>query len=205
MKNPKKRRATYQDVIDSPRYKVAEIINGELHLSSRPGGPATVVASKLGQELGLPFRRGGDGRSGWLILWEPELHFGDEILVPDLAGWRLERLSMAPDAAFFTTPPDWICEVLSRSTEKVDREDKMPIYASAGVEYAWLVHPRRRTLEACRRRDDQWQAIAVHKDTDRARIAPFDALELDLAVLWAHIPLPTRAGEEPAHYSPGGY
>src|SRR5215510_9386835 len=111
---------------------------------------------------------------------------------------------MAPDGAFFTLPPDWICILLSRSTEKVDREDKMPIYASAGVEYAWLVHPRRRTLEAFRRRDGQWHAIAVHKDTERARIAPFEALELDLAVLWAHVPLPTRAGEEPAVYSPSG-
>src|SRR5215468_2277675 len=102
MKNPKKRRATYQDVIDSPPYKVAEIINGELHLSSRPGGPATVVASTLGQELGPAFRGGRRGGGGWLILWEPELHLGDEIVVPDLAGWQLERLPIAPDGTFFT-------------------------------------------------------------------------------------------------------
>src|SRR5262249_41627290 len=137
----KKRRATYQDVIDSPEHMVAEIIGGELRLSSRPGGPATAVASSIADELGLPFKRGRGGPGGWLILFEPELHLGDEIVVPDLAGWRRERLPLAPDAAFFTVPPDWICEVLSRSTEKMDRVEKMPLYASFGVSFAWLVHP----------------------------------------------------------------
>jgi Uma2 family endonuclease len=198
-----KRRATYQDVIDAPAHMVAEIIGGELRLASRPGGPATAVASVLGQELGPPFRRGRGGPGGWLILDEPELHLGDEILVPDLAGWRRERLSVVPDTAFFTVPPDWVCEVLSRSTEKSDRVEKMPIYAASGVAYAWLVHPRRRTLEAFELRSGKWVAIAVHKDSDRAQIPPFDAIELDLAALWADVSLPTRLGEEPAHYAGG--
>jgi hypothetical protein len=205
MEPASKRNATYQDVIDSPEHMVAEIIGGELRLSSRPGGPATAVASSLGYELGPPFGRGRGGPGGWLILVEPELHLGDEILVPDLASWRRERLPIAPDAAFFTVPPDWICEVLSRSTEKTDRVEKMPIYAAFSVQHAWLVHPRRRTLEAFRLSDGAWLAAAMHKDTDRARIAPFDAIELDLAVLWADAPLPTRASEEPAHYAVEGY
>ncbi len=200
-----KRRATYQDVIDSPEHMVAEIIGGELRLSTRPGGPAIAVASALGQELGPPFRRGGGGTGGWLILDEPELHLGDEIVVPDLAGWRRERMSVVPDAAYFTVPPDWVCEVLSRSTEKTDRVEKMPIYASFGVQHAWLVHPRRRTLEVFRLHEGNWLSIAVHKDTERARIEPFGAIELDLAVLWADVALPTRLMEEPAHYRVGGY
>jgi hypothetical protein len=200
-----KRRATYQDVINSPKYMVAEIIGGELRLSNRPAGPATAVASTLGEELGPPFKRGRGGPGGWLILDEPELHFGDEIVVPDLAGWRRARLPLVPDAAYITTPPDWICEVLSPSTERTDRAEKMPLYASVGVPYAWLVHPRRRTLEAFRLRDRKWVAISVHKDAERARIEPFDAIELDLAILWADVPLPTRASESPAHYAFEGY
>ena len=200
-----KRRATYQDVIDSPEHMVAEIIGGELRLSNRPAGPAIAVASAIGEELGPPFKRGRGGPGGWLILDEPELHLGDEIVVPDLAGWRRERLSIVPDAAFITVPPDWVCEVLSKSTEKTDRTEKMPLYASFGVPHAWLVHPRRRTLEAFQLRDGKWLATAVYKDTDRARIEPFDAIELDLAVLWADVPLPTRASEEPAHYAFEGY
>ncbi|HEX7840697.1 MAG TPA: Uma2 family endonuclease [Kofleriaceae bacterium] len=201
----KKRRATYQDVIDSPEHMVAEIIGGELRLSNRPRGPAVAAASSLGEELGPPFKRGRGGPGGWLILDEPELHLGDEIVVPDLAGWRRERLAVAPDATFITVPPDWVCEVLSRSTEKTDRAEKMPLYASFGVPHSWLVHPRRRTLEAFRLHEGKWLAIAVYKDADRARIEPFDAIEFDLAVLWADAALPTRASEEPAQYRYDSY
>jgi hypothetical protein len=188
-------------VIESPEHMVAEIIGGELRLSNRPATPATAAATALGEELGPPFHRGRGGPGGWLILDEPELHLGDEILVPDLAGWRRDRLPILPDASFLTLPPDWICEVLSKSTEKMDRTEKMPIYAASGVQHAWLVHPRRRTLEVYQLVDDAWAAIAIYSEADRARIAPFDAIELDLAVLWADVALPTRASEEPAHYA----
>ena len=195
----KKRRATYQDVLDAPEHLIAEIIGGKLRLSNRPGGPATAVGSALGRRLGVAFDD-GDGPGGWVILWEPELHLLEDIVVPDLAGWRLERMSMVPDAAFFTIAPDWICEVLSPSTEKTDRAEKMPLYAASGVHHAWFVHPRRRTLEAFRLRDGAWVSIAVHDDTDRARIEPFEAIELELPRIWARVPLPTRACEPMAHY-----
>jgi Uma2 family endonuclease len=201
MAPPKDRRATYQDVLDAPEHKVAEIVNGELHLSPRPGGPATSVVGNLADELGPPFKRGRGGPGGWLILYEPELHLDAEIVVPDLAGWRRERMSVVPDGAFFTTAPDWICEVLSPSTEKFDRAEKMAVYASFGVKHAWLVHPVRRTLEAFRLHEGTWLLLAVHKDDDRVRVEPFDAIELDLAVLWADTPLPTRAGEAAAEYA----
>jgi hypothetical protein len=197
----RKPRATYRDVIESPAHMVAEIISGELRLSNRPATPATAAASALGNELGPPFHRGRGGPGGWLILDEPELHLGDEILVPDLAGWRRDRLPVLPDASFLTIPPDWICEVVSKSTEKTDRTEKMPIYAASGVQYAWLVHPRRHSLETYRLHDGSWAAIAVYRDVDRARILPFDAIELDLAALWADVALPTGASEEPAHYA----
>src|SRR5688500_15489081 len=113
----KKRRATYQDVIDAPAHMVAEIIGGELRLSNRPRSPALSAATVLGEELGPPFRRGRGGPGGWILLDEPELHFGEEVVVPDLAGWRREKLSILPDAEFITDVPDWVCEVLSRSTE----------------------------------------------------------------------------------------
>lgn len=195
-----KKRATYQDVIDAPETLVAEIIDGELQLSPRPGGPATSVASALNRRIGTPFSDGIGGPGGWIILVEPELHLGDEILVPDLAGWRHERMPVVPEGAFFEVPPDWVCEVLSSSTEKRDRVEKMPIYASAGIGFAWLVHPHRRTLEAFKLHGGRWVSIAALKDADRARIEPFDAIELDLARLWTDLPLPSRAGEEPAGY-----
>jgi Uma2 family endonuclease len=196
-----RRRATYHDVLDAPEHKVAEIVNGELHLSPRPGGPAMAVASTLGEELGPPFKRGRGGPGGWIILDEPEIHLHEEIVVPDLAGWRREGMPLVPEGAFCALAPDWICEVLSPSTEKFDRAEKMAVYASFGVTHAWLVHPLRRTLEAFRLYDGHWLTIAVHKDDDRARIEPFDAIELDLAVLWADVPLPTHASEPHAEYA----
>ena len=196
----KKKRATYQDVLDAPEHEVAEIINGDLRLSPRPRPAHSVVSSTLGGELAPPFSRGRGGPGGWIILDEPELHFGDDIVVPDLAGWRRERLPFVPDEAYFTLPPDWVCEVLSRSTEKMDRVEKMPIYAAAGVQFAWIIDPRLRTLEAYELRDGTWSAIGAYKDFDKAGIAPFDAIELDLGVLWADMPLPTRASEGAAQY-----
>jgi Uma2 family endonuclease len=196
---PKKRRATYQDVLDAPDNKVAEIINGELHLH-RPSNQATVVASSLHADLATSFGRGRGGPGGWIILFEPELHLGDEIVVPDLVGWRRERLPVVPDEPFMSLRPDWVCEVLSKSTARIDRLEKMPLYASVGIPHAWLVHPRDRSVEAFRLHDTKWLAIGVYKDNDRARIEPFDAIELDLTLLWADLPLPTRASETSAEY-----
>lgn len=192
---PKKKRATYQDVIDSPPNMVAEIINGELRLNNRPRTPGIRAASGLGLEIGPPFDRGRGGPGGWIILDEPEWHSNGDVLVPDLGGWRRERMPIIPDAEFIEVVPDWICEVLSRSTERTDRIEKMPIYASAGVQFAWLVHPRYRTLEAFKVERGRWMAIGAYKDNDRARIEPFDAIELDLSVLWADVSLPTRASD----------
>ena len=90
MAEPK--RAPYQDVLDAPPHKVTEVINGKLHVFPRPSLPHSLVASVLGAELGPPFARGRGGPGGWIILDEPELHLGEDILVPDVAGWRRERL-----------------------------------------------------------------------------------------------------------------
>lgn len=184
---PIRRRATYEDVLAAPRHLVAEIIGGELRLSPRPAGPHALVATMLGGELGQPFHRGRGGPGGWLILGEPELHLGAEIVVPDLAGWRRERMPAVANVAYFELAPDWLCEVLSPSTEKSDRAEKLAIYAAAGVPHAWLVNPLSRTLEVLRRQDAHWLTIAVHKDDDKVRAEPFDAVELDLAVLWADL------------------
>jgi Uma2 family endonuclease len=159
-----------------------------------------MVASVLNGELYQPFFRGRGGPGGWIILLEPELHLGDDVLVPDLAAWRAERMPVVPEGAYFELAPDWICEVLSRSTEKRDRAQKLRIYARERVQYAWLVHPRRRTLEAYKLHGGRWLSMATLKDDERARVEPFDAIELDLAQLWVNLPLPTHAGEESAEY-----
>src|SRR5882757_4578268 len=141
MAGPAKRRATYADLLAVPNHVVAEIIAGDLITHPRPAAPHTRAASRMGALLDGPFDRGQGGPGGWVILDEPELHVHGDILVPDLAGWRRERMPEIPEAAAFELAPDWVCEVLSPGTEATDRADKMPIYAREKVAHVWLVDP----------------------------------------------------------------
>ena len=180
-----RRPATYQDVLDAPPEVTAELIAGALYLSPQPAGPHVYAASSLGGELTSPFGKGRGGPGGWWILDEPELHLGDDVLVPDIAGWRRERMPAIPKGVAFTVAPDWVCEVLSPSTRKLDLTAKRDRYGSAGVAHLWLIDPVDRTLEAFVLRDATWTLHASLKDDDEVRIAPFDAVAFPLAALWA--------------------
>lgn len=182
-----RRKATYQDVLDAPAHMIAELVDGELHVQPRPSGRHAAVTSALGEELGPPFKRGKGGPGGWLILDEPELHLRADVVVPDLAGWKRQRLPTVGDEAYFELAPDWICKVLSPSTQKHDRTAKLSIYAREGVAHVWLVNATHRTLELLRLQQDGWLTVAVHHDDQRVRAEPFDAIELDLSVLWADL------------------
>jgi Uma2 family endonuclease len=175
-------------VLSAPENKVAEILDGELFLSPRPASRHSVAASRLGSAL-VPFDYGHEGPGGWWIINEPELHFGENVIVPDLAGWRRERMPAIPDVAFFSLAPDWVCEVLSPSTERIDRSRKLRIYAEAGVAHAWLVNPVERTLEVLRLRDGAWTIVAVCTGSDAVRVEPFEAIELALDRLWIDSPV----------------
>ena len=185
MGDPVRRKATYEDVLAAPRHQVAEILFGVLELHPRPAGPHAVSASALGQELGPPFNRGRGGPGGWILLDEPELHLGEHIVVPDLGGWRRERLPAVPNAPYFTLSPDWVCEVLSPSTARMDRTDKLTVYAEHRVGHTWLVDPLQRTLEVLRLEGDKWLIVGAFRDEAKVRAEPFEALELELGILWA--------------------
>jgi len=186
MAEPARKIATYADVLAAPPHVVAEIVGGVLHTFPRPAPRHTAASSGLGSCLGPPFQFGSGGPGGWWILDEPELHLcdGEAIVVPDLAGWRAGTMPELPETAYFVQAPDWICEVLSPSTEAFDRAEKMPVYAQAGVGHAWLVDPVVRTLEVFRLHQGKWLLIETHRDNAVVRAEPFDAVELPLAVLW---------------------
>ncbi len=177
------KKATYEDLLALPEHVVGEIIRGVLITHPRPASPHARASSRLGGELGGPFDRGKGGPGGWILLDEPELHLHGDVLVPDLAGWRRERMPIMPQAAAFELSPDWVCEVLSDSTRAVDRAEKMPIYAREQVRHLWFVDPRSQTLEVFRL-EDGWKVVAVWRDDAVVRAEPFDAIELELAALW---------------------
>lgn len=165
---------------------VAEVTYGTLHLQPRPRARHARSTSTVGDVLGPPFNWGDHGGpGGWLILDEPELHLGEHIVVPDLAGWRRERMPELPDAAYFELAPDWVCEALSPSTAAFDRAEKMPIYAEHGVAHAWLIDPDLRTLEVFGLDAGRWMLLSVLRDDAVARIPPFEAVDFPVGRLWA--------------------
>ena len=181
---PFDRKATYADLEKVPETHVAEMVGGDLYATPRPALRHAGAASALGVLIGHPFGTHRSSPGGWWILDEPELHFGWDVLVPDLAGWRRERMPVIPDAAYTSLPPDWVCEVLSPSTETFDRERKLGVYAREGVPHAWLIDPVERRLEVLRLERGAWTPVATHRGTDAVRAEPFDTVELVLERLW---------------------
>ncbi|WP_257457914.1 Uma2 family endonuclease [Archangium lipolyticum] len=179
-----KRKATYADLEAVPAHLVAELLDGELHVSPRPASPHALAAAVLHGELHGPFHRGRGGPGGWLLLMEPELHLGEDVLVPDLAGWRRERMPEMPRVVGFTLAPDWVCEVLSPSTAVLDREKKMRVYAREGVRHLWLVDPLRQELEVYGLEDVRWKRLGTHGGQERVHAEPFTPLQLELGALW---------------------
>lgn len=178
--------ATYADILQLPEHLTGEILNGELHTMPRPAIRHARASSILDRQVGSSFDSGNKDTDGSLILFEPELHLGSKphILVPDLAGWRRERLPTLPDTAWLELAPDWVCEVLSPSTASKDRILKMPIYRAEGVEWFWIVDPEHKTLEAYQSSGGHWILLGAWGDDDTARIPPFDAIEISLIALW---------------------
>ncbi len=179
---PLDRAATYDDLVNLPAEVVAEIVDGELHASPRPAPRHATAGAALTTLLAGPLDLNHPRRGGWRILYEPEIHLGQAVLVPDLAGWRRERLPRLPDS--FTLAPDWVCEILSPATATLDRGKKLPIYASEGVPYAWLIDPIARTLDVLHLEAGRWSILATHVGDAVVCAEPFRELEIRLAVLW---------------------
>ena len=173
--------------MEVPDTKVAEIIDGELIVSPRPASPHARAATAIGVAVAGPFDRvpgDPDGPGGWWILLEPELHLADDVLVPDWAGWRRDRMPVFPDTAAFRQPPDWVCEVISPTTGRVDRSRKSAIYAREGVSHLWFVEPQLETLEVRHLEAGRWVVVATYDGDDVVRAEPFEAVEIALRRWW---------------------
>jgi Uma2 family endonuclease len=170
--------ATYADLEALPEDVVGQIIDGELIALPRPALKHQRLASALAGQLDGPFDRGAGGPGGWLFLYEPELHFARNVVVPDLAGWRRERLPEVPDEPWLTLAPDWVCEIVSPSSVSVDRVKKLRLYAHERVEWYWIVEPIAKTLEVLRLVGETYMVDATFDAEDVIAARPFEAIEL---------------------------
>ena len=177
-------RATYQDVLDAPPHMVAEIVDGTLYTHPRPRVSHAVASTALVGFISQTFQYGRGGPGGWWILFEPELHLGDDVVVPDIAGWRRERMPELPTGAYITLAPDWVCEVLSPSTRTLDLGGKRAVYARERVSYLWLVDPDAQSLEAFALRNTEWGLIDTLFDDTLVSLPPFEAISFNLSDLW---------------------
>jgi Uma2 family endonuclease len=184
MSETAKRSAVYEDLFEIPSNMIGEIVDGELTTTPRPAGRHILATSSLGGELFGPFQKGLGGPGGWWILIEPELNISEQVMVPDVAGWKKDRMSSVPDDQRFTVVPDWVCEVLSSGTARFDRTSKMPKYAALHVPYLWLIDPLQRTLEVFELVSERWTLVQTASEDQRVRAEPFAALELELGSLW---------------------
>ena len=181
------RRATYDDLVAVPDNLVAEIVDSELFTSPRPATSHARAGSAIGSDLfggfdGLP--RGASRPGGWWILDEPALHFGQDVLVPDMGGWRIERMPSIPNVVGITTVLDWVCEVISPGTARLDRTRKMPVYAREGVRHLSLVDPIARTLEVYRLENGRWAVAGTYGGDESLRAEPVEAIALDMSRWW---------------------
>ena len=184
MADSAKRSATYADLEAVPPHLVAEIIHGTLVTHPRPAPRHSVAASGLGASIVPGYQWGKSGPGGWIFMDEPELHLGPHVVVPDLAGWRRERLPRLPDTAYIDIPPDWVCEVLSDSTESYDRNAKRAIYGEAGVPFLWLLDPRGKFLEVFQLTAGHWLLVRTFTGGDEIRAVPFEVIAFPLGQLW---------------------
>jgi Uma2 family endonuclease len=187
--------ATYAELEALPENMVGQIIDGELVAMPRPAMEHSLAATNLLGSLVGPFGQKKGGPGGWWILTEPELHLDSDVLVPDVAGWLRSRLE-SPSGAYLTVAPDWLCEVLSPSTAQLDRTRKLHIYAREQVGHVWLADPGTRVLEVYERRGEEWLLRLSAGGDARVRAPPFEAVELDLGLLW--LPEPAAGpGQQP--------
>ena len=185
MADPAKKRAAYEDLYTIPEHMTGEIIDGELIVTPRPSRKHAFASTALGTKVVAPYQFGeGGGPGGWIILIEPEIRLSEDIIVPDLAGWRIERFPVEEPHNWISAVPDWVCEVLSPGTVRKDKIRKMPIYARHEVHHAWLIDPIEKTIEIFRLESGKWVVAGFHGENDKVRAEPFQEIEIDLTNLW---------------------
>ncbi len=176
--------ATYSDLEAVPSHLVAEIIFGALETHPRPVPRHVLAGDELSGTLRGPFRLGEGGPGGWIFMTEPELHLGSHVVVPDIAGWRRGRLNALPTTAYIETAPDWVCEILSPATARLDKGPKRQVHADFDVAFLWLLDPDSRILDAYQLTSGRWLLLGTAVGGGPISLPPFDAISFSLDSLF---------------------
>ena len=184
MADPAQKIATYSDIEALPEGVRGEIMHGTLYTHPRPNNRHSVVATALGGELLTPFQKGRGGPGGWVFMFEQEVMFGENLLVPDICGWRRERLASFATTNWVTVRPDWVCEATSPSTAMRDRHFKRDIYARAGVPHYWIIDPQLRILEVFELTGKNWTLFGTFSGGNDVVAPPFESYSFPMDVLW---------------------
>ncbi len=185
MNTPANRSAAYEDLFDLPDNVVGEILAGEIVTHPWPSPRHSLAALSLGGLIIDRFDRNStDGPGGWWILAEPECHLNADVVVPDIVGWRQTTMPDFPDTAWIDIAPDWVCEIVSSSTQKYDRSTKREIYAREQVSHYWIVDPVDKLIEVLALQDGLWMLKHTVKDNVTATLEPFDEVPFELSRLW---------------------
>lgn len=186
----------YREIAALPQGMTGEILGpGWMRVMSRPGMRHTRAAWRTRRGLG-----GSDlleGGVGWWFEIEVEIMLGDRLLVPDLSGWRAEAEPDLADEGPITVRPDWVCEILSRSTQRGDRAVKLPVYAAEGIGHVWIIDPEANTIEVYASREGKAVLVDTAIGAVKRTLAPFPD-EIDVGSLWkpARAPTPEPPGPE---------
>lgn len=181
--------ATYADLEAVHPHLVAEILDGELVTHPRPVPKIAAAKTALGAEIGRAFGPNSGSSRRWIILLEPEIHLGAHVIVPDIAGWRLEPIGSLPET-HFDVAPDFVCEIPSAYTERHDKGAKRRIYAEVGVRHMWLLDPRAELLETFNLADGRWLLGPTFDNDTPVSAEPFAAITFPLTILWPLNPAP---------------
>ncbi|MFZ2448541.1 MAG: Uma2 family endonuclease [Syntrophobacteraceae bacterium] len=194
MAGPPHKRATYDDLYTIPEHSVGQIIDGELIVTPPQSRHHALAAGVLSAKVSWSYVLGKDGGpGGWIVLFGSEVKLGEDILVPDLAGWRKERFPEVEETNWISVCPDWVCEILSPSTIRVDKIKKMTIYARHNVGHFWLIDPAAKTLDVLRLESGRWVVLGVYADNDKVRAEPFEQAEISLGSLWLEQAVATKS------------
>jgi Uma2 family endonuclease len=184
MARPLEKLATWEDIAGMPEGARVEILGGAIVTAPSPLPRHSFLQVGLSHYLGGPFAL-DEEPGGWWILAEPDVELGPhDVVEPDLAGWRRERVPGFPDDRPIRIVPDWICEILSPSNARADLIRKADLYRRTGVPYYWIADPDERLLQALRLHEDGWLLLGTWGEGDRARIVPFEAVELEIGRLF---------------------